>query len=202
MAIKLDENIINYCISIEGLDILVVSYGGSCSNVLADTLEKNNYKCKTRIWCQMLCHCPVFININIPIIYIYDNPIKAFMSMRNRGHGFWDANQKKLSNNNNCQLSDEHLLKCMINQFNNFINKNVLIIKSCEIFQNNIVNKLEFFLNKKLYHFPILYITPKTTSKIEDKSLIELFKKYKTDIDCINKIEPSLMNKLQDKNGI
>jgi len=199
--VKIDENIINYCIGIEGLDVLVISYGGSCSNILADTLEKNNYKCKTNIWCQMLCHCPIFININIPIIYIYDNPIKAFMSMRNRGDGFWDTNQKKLTNNNKCPLSDEHLLICMINQFNSFINKNVLIVKSCELFEENIVNKLETFLNKKLYHFPILYKQPKTNiSKIDD-SLIQLFNKYKIEIDAINKIEPSLINKLQDKNG-
>lgn len=195
MAIELDENLIKYCINKEGLDLLVVSYGGSCSNILVDTLEKNNYKCKTNIWCHQLCHCPKFININIPIIYIYDNPIKAFMSMRNRGHGFWDINQKKLCNNNSCPLSDEHLLTCMINQFNSFINKNVLIIKSSEIFQENIVNTLETFLNKKIYHFPILYKQPKTNiNEIHDESLIQLFNKYKLEIDYINKIEPSSIN--------
>lgn len=197
MAVELDEKLINYCINKEGLDLLVVSYGGSCSNILVDTLEKNNYKCKTNIWCQLLCHCPKFININIPIIYIYDNPIKAFMSMRNRGHGFWDINQKKLSNNNSCPLSDEHLLTCMINQFNSFINKNVLIIKSSELFQENIVNKLETFLNKKIYHFPILYKAPKTNiNEISNELLIQLFNKYKLEIDAINKIEPSLINRI------
>ena len=188
MAFELNEQIINYCIGIEGLELVVVSYGGSCSNILADMLEKNSYKCRTSIWHQMLCHCPKFININIPIIYIYDNPIKAFMSMRNRGHGIWDTNQKKLTNNNNCPLSDEHLLRCMIKQFNNFINQNVLIIKSCELFEENIVNKLETFLNKKIYHFPILYKPPKTNiSLIKDDSLIQLFNKYKLEIDAINK---------------
>ncbi len=189
MAFELDEQIINYCIGIEGLDLLVVSYGGSCSNILAETLEKNNYKCRTSIWHQMLCHCPKFININIPIIYIYDNPIKAFMSMKNRGYGFWDTNQKKMTNNSNCLLSDEHLLMCMINQFNNFMNQNVLMIKSCELFEENIVNKLETFLNKKMHYFPIFYKAPKTNiSEITDNNLIQLFNKYKSDIDTINKI--------------
>ena len=180
---------INDIIKEQGLNLLVVSYGGCCSNTLVQNLEKNNYKCITQIWDKILCHCPHYIEIDIPIIYIYDTPIKSLISMKNRGCGIWDLNQKKMSNNNNVVLSDENLLKLMIDQFNSWTNvkrDNVLVIKSCELFENNIVNKLENFLKKKINNFPILYKNPKTNiENIENNELIELFKKYELEIDNI-----------------
>ena len=185
-----DLNDINNIIKNEGLDLLVVSYGGSASNALTTSLEKNNYKIRTKTWHNILCHCPHYIDIGIPIIYIYDNPIKSFISMKKRGTGFWDINQQKMSNNKNINLSNENLIKLMINQFNSWTDikrDNVLILKSCELFTNNIVNKLENFLKRKIYHFPIQYNTPKTNIKnIQDIESIKLFKKYKLEIDKIN----------------
>jgi hypothetical protein len=180
-------NNINDIIKSEGLDVLVISYGGSCSNILVNYLEKNNLKCNTKIWRKILCHCPEYIECDIPIIYVYDNPIKSFLSMKNRGKGFWDTNQEKMSNDKNVVLSDKNLIELMINQFNNWTNikrYNVCVIKSCELFENNIVDKLEFFLKKKLDHFPIPYVNPKTN--IESIESIELFEKYKLEIDRIN----------------
>ena len=55
----------------EGLQILVVSYGGSCSNTLVTTLEKEGYTCQTDIWNKLICHAPKYISCSIPIIYIY-----------------------------------------------------------------------------------------------------------------------------------
>ncbi len=139
---------------------MVVSYGGCVSNTLTYTLEKNNYKVRTQTYNDILCHCPYYIETHIPIIYIYNNPIKSFISMIKRGSGFWDVNQQKMSNNKNVDLSNENLLKLMINQFNSWTNikrDNVLIIKSCELFENSIVDKLENFLKKKLYYLPIPY---------------------------------------------
>jgi hypothetical protein len=185
-----DLDNINDIIKAEGLDLLVISYGGSCSNTLINVFKKNNYNCDTKIWKILLCHCPRYINVDIPIIYIYDNPIKSFMSMKNRANKPWITNQKKLSNNTNVDISDENLLKLMINQFNEFTNiksDNVLVINSKELFGDTIVNKLENFLGKKLDGFPIEYIKPKTDiNNIEDIQLLELFKKYKSDIDIIN----------------
>lgn len=179
-------NNINNIIQEEGLNLLIVSYGGSCSNTLSDILEKNNYKCRSKIFTDLLCHCPHYIEIDIPIIYIYDNPIKSFISMRNRGIGIWGVNQQKMSNNKSIELSDENLITLMINQFNSWTNvkrDNVLIIRTCELFQDNIVNKLELFLNKKIYHFPITYVAPKSNIKnIKDEKLNKLFKKYKFDL--------------------
>jgi hypothetical protein len=174
----------------EGLELLVVSYGGCCSNTLVDVLSKNNYKCNRPIWSSILCHCPEYIEIDIPIIYIYDNPIKSFISMKTRGDGFWDINQMKLSNNINVDLSDENLLNLMISQFNSWTNikrDNVLVIKTCELFEYSIVDKLENFLKKKLYHLPIIYKNPKTDiTNNKDIKLIELFEKYKLEIDKVN----------------
>ena len=171
----------------EGLNLMVVSYGGSCTNTFTKKLIDNGYKCNTKIWADILCHCPHYIEIDIPIIYVYDNPIKSFLSMKNRGKGFWGTNQKKMSNDTNVVLSDNKLIELMINQFNNWTNikrSNVCVIKSCELFENNIVDKLEFFLKKKLYHFPIPYKNPKTN--IESIKSIKLFEKYKLEIDRIN----------------
>jgi hypothetical protein len=173
----------------EKLDILVVSYGGSCSNVFTNHLEKNGYKCKTNLWIKILCHCPTYINIDIPVFYIYDNPIKSFLSQKKRGHDHWDTNQKKLSNNPCIKLSDENLLKLMIEQFNSWTNvkrDNVFFIKSNEIFEDRIVNKLEKILKKKISHFPLKYKQPHIThADIENFKSTELFKKYKLEIEKI-----------------
>lgn len=174
----------------EGLNLLVVSYGGSISNTLVYEMEKNNYKCRTTTWEKILCHCPRYIDLDIPIIYIYDNPIKAFMSMKNRGNGYWDVNQQKLSNNTNVPLSDENLMKLMINQFKSWADikrSNVLVIKSSELFQHTIVSKLENFLKNKINYFPIQYNNPKTNiNSIFNEELNKLFEKYKLKIDKIN----------------
>lgn len=65
-----DLNNINDIIKSEGLDILVVYYGGSCSNTLVNYLEKNNFKCNTQTWEKILCHCPQYIECDIPIMII------------------------------------------------------------------------------------------------------------------------------------
>jgi len=182
----------------EGLQLLVVSYGGSCTNVFVNYLEQNNYKCKTDCWHKILCHCPKYIECDIPIIYIYDNPIKSFMSMKNRTIGLWNVNQQKLSNNKNEVLSDENLLKLMINQFNNWTNirrPNVLIIQSNELFQNTIVNKLNCFLKTNINYFPIEYKKPSTDiNNIKNTELVHLFEKYKYEIDTINNFNIPIHN--------
>ena len=188
------ETINNEVIKKDGLDVLVVSYGGCCSNQFVNKLEENGYKAKSSLWKKILCHCPKYIDINIPIIYIYDNPIKAFLSQKNRGRLIYDVNQRKLSNNHNIKLSDENLLKLIIEQFNNWTNiirNNVLIIKSNELFQDKIVNKLENFLKRKINHFPIQYKNPKQTdSNIKEFKSTKLFKKYQLEIEKIINFEP------------
>lgn len=77
----------------------------------------------------------------------------------------------------------------MIKQFKSWTGikrDNVLVIKSCELFENNIVNKLEKFLKKKINNFPLLYITPKTD--ITNIECTKLFNKYRLEIDIINNL--------------
>ena len=178
-------------VNAEKMEVCVISYGGSCSNLLVNTLEKNNIICQTPIWHKILCHSPDFLDIDIPMIYIYDNPIKSFFSMKNRGEGWWDVNQRKLSNDNNIELSDENLLRLMIKQFNTWTackKDNLLLLKSEELFESKIVDKLELFLNKKLSGFPIEFKKPKTDlEKITfNKDEETLFEKYKKEINFIN----------------
>jgi hypothetical protein len=148
----------------EGMDLLVVSYGGSASNTFTQHLEKNNYKITTPTWHQILCHCPHYIDIPIPMIYVYDNPIKSFLSMKRRGSGYWDLNQQKLSNCTDIELSDDNLMKLMKQQFESWTipRENVLVVQSCELFEPPIVEKLEKFLKTTIHHFPIAYTTPNT----------------------------------------
>ena len=183
---------INNIIKNEKLNLLVVSYGGSCSNTLVNKLEKNNYKCISPTWEKILCHCPHYIDINIPVIYIYDNPIKSFISMKTRGNGWYNVNQQKLSNNKKINISDENLIQLIIKQFNSWTNTkkdNVLVIKSSELFEPEIVKKLETFLKKKIKHFPIEYNNPKTDINNIDNNFTELFDKYKVELDKINNYE-------------
>jgi len=182
-------------ISIDTMDLLVVCYGGCCSNAFVYILEKNGYTCKTELWEKILCHCPHYIDINIPIIYLYDNPVKSLISMKNRGEGIWDKNQRKMSNNMDIELSDETLLKLMIKQFHEWTDikrNNVLVVRSSELFEESIVAKLNLFLNKKIEHFPMEYRIPRTNvNAMLDEDLIELFDKYKYDIEWINGFCPS-----------
>jgi hypothetical protein len=185
-----DLKLVNDIIKEENLDLCVISHGGCCSNQLADILAENGYNVKTPIWKKILCHCPEYIDIDIPIIYIYGNPLYSFLSAKNRGEGVWDLNQQKLSNNENIKLSDENLLKLMIKQVNTWINikkDNVLILKSSEIFEEHIVDKLQSFLKKDLHSFPITYVKPKTSLDNLDRDELILFQKYKNDINKIIK---------------
>ena len=191
----------------EKLDICVISPGGSCSNQLVDILIQNNYNCRTPIWHKILCHCPEYIELSIPIIYIYDNPIKSFLSMRKRLKGHWDVNQQKLSNNKNIKLSDENLLRLIIKQINIWTNtncQNVCVVHSKELFENTIVDKLKTFLkNENLQHLPVIYKTPKTTieNTNENKYFMPLFNKYKSEIDSINNIYLQQNTKLEHANN-
>ena len=62
-----------------------------------------------------------------------------------------------------------------------------MILKSSEIFEDHIVEKLQSFLKKDLHSFPITYVKPKTSLENLDKDELLLFQKYKTDINKIIK---------------
>jgi hypothetical protein len=183
---------INDIIKNEGLEICIVSYGGSGSNELTDILEMNGYKCRTPTYCKILCHCPVPIKIDIPIIYIYRDIIDAFFSQKRRGRDLWAINQQKLSNNLNTQLTDNIFFNLMVNQFIQWKNSNlsnVLFVNYKECFDDNFKIKLENFLgNNNLSGIPFTYKKPKTKYNINeiDPRLKKIFLENKTIIEETN----------------
>jgi hypothetical protein len=181
-----DLNTINSIIKEQGLDLCIISYGGSCTNALVKVLIENGYNCGPEIWSRIICHCPEYIEVDVPIIYIYDNIIKSYLSIKRRGIYYSSFVQQRLSNNENIALSDENLLKLMMKQYEIWskVNKpNVMIIKSSELFESAILDKLQGFLKKDLKGFPMRYIRPMTelaSISYHDKLL---FKKYALKID-------------------
>ena len=187
-----DLNTIPTAVNQEGLEVLVISYGGCNSNTLVTYLELEGIICKTPIWRKLLCHCPTYINCNIPVIYVYDDPKKSFLSMKRRGKGYYDTNQQKLSNDKNCKISDENLLELMIKQFHDFTctkRENVLIINSKELYKEGVVTKLKKLLNLNVKHFPVKWIEPRTSLHNIKKKTQQLFQKYKKEINKINDFE-------------
>jgi hypothetical protein len=196
-----DLNKLYEAVTSEKLDIAVVSYGGSSTNTLIDTLEKNGYKCHSPVYDNLLCHCPEPVDLDIPIIYIFRNPIEALLSMKRRGKNIWDINQRKLSNSLTQKYSDRNLLHLMIRQFNNWTSchyNNILFLRYDDIFKPDVVDLLKKFLkNDNLLHFPINFIRPHITNNIVktiDKRLHNLFDEYEDDIKKINDF-PTKINK-------
>ena len=186
------ENI-KFRVKEEELDVCIISYGGSCTNLLFNILRQNGYNKKlTNIWTEILCHYPDYIELDIPIIYIYDILKKGYLSMKNRFLNCRNYNVLTKYEYDNSQYSDEKLIKQMIFQYHNWTKKkydNVLIIKSKELFEPDIKLKLQNFLkNDNLMCLPAIYRKPKidlNTHKI-CKSDLELFEKYEKEIDDIN----------------
>lgn len=168
------------------LDVIIISYGGSCSNTLVDMLEENKIRCRSELWDKILCHCPIIPDVSLPIIYIFDHPVKAFRSMKARGTGFWDVNQRKLTNNKYADLSDFNLMTAMLAQFSNFSEnieeKNLLMFPTHLLFEKQGKEKLEKFLQRKeLKQFPVTYIPPKSSSLD-----IDFFLAFSEDIKKVN----------------
>lgn len=170
----------------ENLQICVVSYGGSCTNTLQQRIQQLGFITKTSKWGSVFCHLPEYVNLGIPIIYLYDNPKKSFLSQKNRASTI-QTNLKKLSNDDNLVYSDEKFIEHMIKQFHSFTDTkrdDVLIVKSSELFNKDIIEKLSTFLKKDCSDiFPLKYVTPK--AKIDDRYK-ELFDKYEDEIKYIN----------------
>ncbi len=171
------------------MKLCVVSYGGSATNTLLDVLEKNGYSIRCVPYAKSFCHFPTYVNMGIPIIYLYSHPIKSLLSVKRRGPKIWKVNQQKLTNNLETPLSDENLLQAMINQFNSWATvprKDVLVLKMRELFDPSVLPKLTRFLKKPLKGFPIAYKQPKSSLNSITPALQKLFDKYKNDIDKID----------------
>ncbi len=191
-------NELNETVKKEKLDLAVVCFGGCCSNTLNDILEKNGYKVKSKVFDKILCHCPTPVKLDIPIIYLYRDPRESLLSMKRRGKGYWDVNQRKLSNSKKVNYSDGNLLKLMIDQFykwTSYKDNKMIIIKYEELFEESVVEKLKIFLNNdELTNLPVPYKEPHTNQNILetiDDNLKNLFNRYSTQINYINNYSTS-----------
>lgn len=183
MLIDLERTDINAAVRAEGMDVCVISYGGSCSNRLADTLESSGFKCRTPLWDRMLCHCGSRLDLEIPVVYIFDDPLKSFLSMKRRD-GLLRTNFRKLSNGDRSAYSDERMLQLMHKQFKAWTQaadepgSRVLAIGSHELFEEHIRGKLASFLGvgeSRLRGFPVQYKPPQTALACVSRDVHRVF---------------------------
>ena len=192
-----DMNNIQDLVKQDGLQVCVTSYGGSCTNALCDILYECNIKTNTPVWGSILCHSPCYHNLGIPIIYLYDHPIKSFMSVKRRGK-LIKMNYAKMTNNLDSVYTPEKMIRSMINQFHSFTNEkrdDVLVLHSKELFQTNISSKISNFLikngiNEKIYNdlnvkLPLIYKQPSHKDNELTIGLAYIFNRYKNEIQKI-----------------
>ena len=176
----------------EKMEVAVISYGGSASNVLADLMEEEmNLFTRTPIWRKIICHCPEIIDFSIPVVYIYHDPISAYLSMKKRGKGWWDVNQKKLSNDPNLkELSNENLFSLMMEHFYKWSKQTtnkILFVKKEDLFNKKIVETLKEFLQiNEIKGLPLERKITSSSVKDIEKEDMEIFLKYWKDIEYIN----------------
>lgn len=191
-----DINNIKNLVKEDGLQVCITSYGGSCSNALCDILNECGIITNTPVWGSMLCHSPCYMELGIPIIYIYDHPVKSFMSVKRRGLS--KTNYAKLTNNLDTVYTPEKMMRSMINQFHTFTKydrHDVLVLHSKEIFQPGIAAKISDFLikngiNEKIYNeldgrLPLIYKHPSHKDNELTIGLAYIFSRYKKEIQRI-----------------
>ena len=191
-------SIIKEMVKQDGLHVCVTSYGGSCTNALCDILNECGIVTNTPVWGSILCHSPCYYDLGIPIIYIYDHPIKSFMSVKRRGK-LINMNYAKMTNNLNSVYTPEKMIRSMINQFHSFTREkrdDVLVLHSKELFQPNISSKISSFLiknriNGKIYNdlkvkLPLVYKQPRHNDNELTIGLAYIFNRYKNEIQKIS----------------
>jgi len=189
-----DLNNVKNIIRDEGLQVCITSYGGSCTNALCDVLSDCGIQTNTPVWGSILCHMPCYMDLGIPIIYVYDHPIKSFMSVKRRGK-LLHMNYSKMTNNLNSVYTPEKMIRSMINQFHSFVKEkrdDVLILHSKELFQTNISSRISAFLiknglNENLLEvkLPLIYKQPNHKHDDLTIGLAYIFNKYKNEIQTI-----------------
>ena len=178
----------------EKLDVAVVSCGGSGSNTLVEYLQKKGLTTRPRCWQKLICHCPEPVDLDIPIIYMYNTDFRdAFCSQRRRRSVCWKDNQIKLSNGNPGNLSDENLLKLMLKQFNSWTKvankENVLFLTFQEFFTDVGRDKINKFLKKDYNDYPRWGDREKHMYDFDEDK--ELFNKFKEELEFVKNFHKS-----------
>lgn len=183
------EELLNSC-----LDAWVCSFGGCASNSLTDFLETKGLIVRNKLWRETLCHYPNSLaDVKIPKVYIYDDIIDSFLSVKRRGKGWYDENQKKLADNADTYISDNSLIQLMASQFCKWftsydlaIDPNIFFISKDDFFNSqSMQDDLCEFLKISKGGFP--KERPRKTN-IEKAMEINqsLFLERKIDIDTVN----------------
>ena len=167
-------------ITAQGPEVWVCSYGGSACNQLADFIEEQlKLKVRCQIWGDSLCHYPKPLNCGIPMVYIYDDIDKAFLSVKRRNKSVW--NIQKLSDYKITNNSDDKILfELMIKQFNEWsVSHDVFMIHRNDFFRNKTKQK-ELLKYLKIDNKNIIFPAKKQKGTLTDSH--PLFDTYKNDI--------------------
>lgn len=176
------ENYIKKSVQLEQLDCCIISFGGCGTHYLVNHLEKKKLKIKTNIWSNYLCHYSNLIELPIPIIYLYRDIRKAFISqLRNN---FANKNYEMLNTISKRKYSDEHFFIAMYEQFEKFITAdNIYKIEYNELFSKDKMTNLYQFLKIKNDSFESLFIQPKT---FKFNNYQNIFDKHQDKINYVN----------------
>lgn len=150
---------------INKLDVWLVSPGGSGSTTFNTWLTKNGYNIINHTWRKIGCHHGIPLNLKIPIIYLFADLSKAYMSVsrrKSRRDSPYFTNQRKLTNNYHCQISETNLWKSMKNQIENWVfledfvfTSDILIIKQNDLYTEKGKILVEKLLGRSFMDFPI-----------------------------------------------
>jgi len=176
------EEYIKKTIQLEKLDCCIISFGGCGTHYLANNLQEKNLIVRSATWVNYLCHYPKYIELNIPIIYLYGNLREAFISqLRNN---FAKKNYKILNTVVKRKYSNENFFLSMYEQFERFIeNKNVVKITYKDLFNKVKMIDLYKFLNIKDHSFSKLYDKPNQFNYDNYKII---FDKHEDKINYVN----------------
>jgi hypothetical protein len=158
-------------------------------------LQAKGLNTRARCWQKLICHCPEPIDLDIPIIYMYNQDARdAFCSQRRRMSVCWKDNQRKLSNGNVPRFSDENLISLMMQQFKKWTTvahkKNVMFLTFQEFFTDAGRDKINKFLKKDYTGYPNWGDREKHVYNFDDDKV--LFDKFKDDFELVKNFDPNV----------
>lgn len=192
------------------MDVWICSYGGSGTNMLADYLSGKinpatgrKFVVRTPIWEKLVAHHGTPLEIppptNLKAIYLFDDPRRAFLSMKLRGSGYFDLNCKKLNNETEIVVSDYVMMSSMLHQFDNWTgtwtgkvwtNIPILTVKFADIFDVG-KHAIGSYLNIDVSDFP--HPQPRQTDNHPELGNLDLgiFDLFPRQIEHINSYSPA-----------
>lgn len=186
-----DLRIVPQLMKRQNTNLAIVSYGGSCSNALANALRACRWRVHTKIWDQIVCHCPQYLDFGVPVIYVFEDPVRAFLSQNRRE--LLLMNQHKLTNSTTEDLDPETMFRSMFQQFRDFVRHGkdkVFFLRSSQLFLPETRPALEAFLKcRPLRTLPLQFRAPKTETDKVPSRFEALFAKFRNEIDFVRNFD-------------